>query len=89
VTSIEWRGREVESPLVRRLALAFVILFGAALLVAGVTVAVIGTFLTLFLAVLSLPLHLVLRLLGRRGFFTASAGRARFALGLGGFRKAP
>lgn len=49
VTSIGWRGREVERPLLRRLAVAFVILVGAASLVAGVAIAVIGTFLTLCL----------------------------------------
>jgi hypothetical protein len=74
--------------LLRRLAIGFVILVGAASLLAGVAVAVIGTFLTLTLALVSLPVHLVLRLLGRRGFFTLSDGRARFALELAGFRKA-
>lgn len=88
-TSINWRGREVERPSLKLLAVAFVILVGAASFVADITIAVIGSFLTLCLAVLRLPLHLGLRLLGRKGFFTLAAGRARFALGLAGFRKAP
>ena len=81
--SLEQRGRQVEGPVLRPL-----IAFGA------MVVGCLGAFVTIGLAAivigLSLPLHLVLRVLGRKGFLTTSERRRfRYAVDLEGFRKAP
>lgn len=81
--NVEWKGREVESPMLRPL-----VAFGA------IVIGCLGAFITAALAAIvipfSLPLHLLLRMLGRRGFLVRGEGwRFSYAVDLGGFRKAP
>lgn len=71
-TSIKYNGKEVQNPLARRVIMVVLLL---ALLSLGVVFFFVGfalpviflIFLALF--VLSIPLHFILRVLGRRGFY--------------------
>ena len=88
VMSVTWRGREVENPALRQLAAVATIVLGAVTAPVGLIVTVIGLALTAVLLPLSFPLHLMLRLLGRRGFIEVEWGRVRYAVERQGFRKA-
>jgi len=88
VMSVTWRVREVQNPALRQLAAVATIVLGAIMAPVGTIVAVLGLSLTAVLLPLSLPLHLVLRLLGRRGFIGVEGGRVRYAVERQGFREA-
>jgi hypothetical protein len=88
VVSVTCRGREVETPVLRQLAAVAAIVLGSVMALVGLIVAVLGFAITAVLVPLSLPLHLVLRMLGRKGFIEVQSGRMRFAVEREGFRKA-
>jgi hypothetical protein len=77
---VSWRGREVESPTVRAVITAFAIVVGS-------FAAALGILLAGILIAVSLPLHPLLRLLGREGFLTVEDGRLTYAVGRRGFRR--
>lgn len=87
--SVTWRGREIERPLLRQLAAVTAIVLGAVMAPVALIVAVFGAAFTAVLVALTFPLHLVLRLLGRRGFLDVEGGRVRYAVERRGFREAP
>lgn len=88
VMSVTWRGREIENPALRQLAAVATIVLGGAMAPVGLIVAVLGLAFTAVLLPLTFPLHLVLRLLGRRGFIEVKGGRVRYAVERQGFREA-
>ncbi len=99
--SVQRNGREVENPILRRLvafgamALGFLRSFGnflAILLVLiGIALSVILDFVvSAILIFLTFPFHLLLRVLGRKGFLTTVRdGRFSYTVNLEGFRRAP
>lgn len=88
VVNVTWRGREVEAPVVRQLAALAALVLAPVTAFVGLAVAVVGLALTAALIPLTFPLHLVLRLLGRRGFVDVERGRVRYAVEREGFRRA-
>jgi hypothetical protein len=78
--SVRWRGREVESPGVCAMVAVVAIVVGS--VGAGLGILLAG-----ILIAMSLPLHPVLRLLGREGFLTVANGRRTYAPGRRGFRR--
>ncbi|MBS1895468.1 MAG: hypothetical protein JST59_29565 [Actinobacteria bacterium] len=81
--NVEWRGREVENPILRPLV-AF----------AAIAVGCLGASMAIARAAIlvpaSLPVHLLLRALGRKGFLTRREGsRFSYRVDLEGFRKSP
>ncbi len=81
-TSIQFNGKEVRNPLLRVLVVGIVVV----LLVAVVVVMVVGIMIfmpalliilgvAVALFILSIPVHIVLRLMGRRGFYVRKGNR--------------
>ncbi|HVX32582.1 MAG TPA: hypothetical protein VHA80_05515 [Solirubrobacterales bacterium] len=77
---VTWMGREVGSPTLR----AVIAVIAVAL---GVVVAGLGIVLAGILIALSVPLHLVLRALGRAGFLTVEGRSLTYEVGRHGFRR--
>jgi hypothetical protein len=84
VTSIKWRGREVEHPVLRALVATWAVL----MVILGLILIAL-TFLVFI--PLSIPVHFLLKLCGRRGFVKWDATHTNFSYEIGrdGFRRAP
>ena len=81
--NVEWRGREVENPVLRPLVAFAAVAVGC--LAASMAIARAAIVIPA-----SLPVHLVLRALGRKGFLTTREGlRFSYRVDLEGFRKLP
>jgi hypothetical protein len=81
MTSVKWRGREVENPILRKLV--------------GVYAIVMATFGMVFVIVffvivmpLSYPFHLLLRVFGRKGFVEWDGRNFSYNIGKEGFKRA-
>jgi hypothetical protein len=95
--SVQWKGREIENPILRFLVgfcamvLSFVALMAAMLAIPlSVIMGVLGVLVMAVLIPVSFPLHLVLRLLGRKGFLSTGESEGfSYVIDTDAFRKAP
>lgn len=68
--SIKYKGKEIEHPLARMLAFAFVTIFLVVLIaVFGFVVLPVTLGIVALVFILTIPLHFILKLCGRRGFY--------------------
>lgn len=76
-TSIKFNGKEVRNPILRGLAItaAVLVVVGFPFLLIGIWglslgLIAVGVGIAIPIALLTIPLHFILRALGRRGFYT-------------------
>lgn len=82
---VKYKGREVCNPLARVLITIFALCYAAVAIAFGVALVL----LSLVVLPITLPLHLLLRLFGRRGFFYVKPGGTfTYAIGPGAFGRA-
>lgn len=78
--SVKWNGREVQNPILRKLVVLFVLLW----IPVGLAGALLGFILCIGLCVVlppvTLPLDVVLKALGRRGFFRQEGSGFNYAI---------
>lgn len=86
--SIKWRDREIENPLMRKIAIVVGIPIFALCAGAAILMLFAGVVLLFTVCVVTFPLHLALRLCGRRGFVTSENGSLTYSPSWAGFRRA-
>lgn len=74
--SVKWNGREVQNPILRKLVVLFVLLW----IPVGLAGALLGFILCIGLLPVTLPLDVVLKALGRRGFFRQEGSSFNYAI---------
>jgi hypothetical protein len=84
MTSIKWNGQEVTDPALRSIVATFAICLG----LLAIPLALAGMVLAIILLPITLPLDLLLKRLGRRGFITNDNGQLSYAIGHNAFRRA-
>jgi hypothetical protein len=82
-TSVKWKGREVQYPVLRVVRGTIVALGGLLPLCGGLAVGVLLCALSPLLAIL----HFILKAMGRRGFITRANGDIKIDVSSSGFHK--
>ena len=96
--SVKINGKEVQNPILRGLVITIAVLFVTLIVifipfllvgVLGLSFGIIaaGIGLAILVASLTIPLHFILRLCGRRGFFTRDGNTYTWAVNANGFTK--
>jgi len=93
-TSIKFRGKEVQNPIIRMILTFLTIMFGYFALITGYFVPFLGFVMWILIVGLflvsspiTIPLHLALRALGRRGFIEMKNGEVIIEISGKGFQK--
>lgn len=78
--SVKWNGREVQNPILRKLVVLFVVVWAIVAIPLGILGAILGIVLCVVLPPVTLPLDVVLKALGRRGFFRQEGSGFNYAI---------